>query len=114
MHLEDHLRADQRLDARRLRRLPEARGAGDAVRVDERDGGEIERRRAIDEIFRQRRPVQERERRGDAQFSVGPRLPGAGGRPRPAGGGGGGGAWPPPPPSPWPAAGLWAGRPPPP
>ena len=39
MHLEDHLRADQRLDARRLRRLPEARGAGDAVRVDERDGG---------------------------------------------------------------------------
>ena len=66
--VERQLRADDRPQASRPRRLVEAGRTRDAVTVDERDRGVAKLRRALDEVFGQGRTAQERERGDGVQL----------------------------------------------
>jgi hypothetical protein len=71
---EGHLRSDESFDSRLLRRLVEPGRSVDSVRVDECDRGKPAVARLLDEIFGERRAVQEREGRRGSQLGVGVRL----------------------------------------
>ena len=64
------LRADDRLEARLLRGEMEARRAVDAVAIEQRDRGIVERRGALDERFGQRRAVEKGKRGRGVEFDV--------------------------------------------
>ena len=64
------LRADQRADAGGERGFMEARRAGDAVAIEQRDRRVAEHGRAIDEHFRQRRGAQKTEGGGSVKLDV--------------------------------------------
>ena len=68
--LEHRLGARDRLDARRLRGLVEARDAVHAAAVGHRHGGQPERRCPLRQRLRLARPLQERERRVRVQLAI--------------------------------------------
>ena len=67
---DGQLGADDGADAGGLRGLMEARRAVDAVAIEQRDRRIAERRRALDERFRQRRAAQERKGRRGMKLDV--------------------------------------------
>jgi hypothetical protein len=68
--LDGQLRSDDGVQASLLRGFMEARGAVDAISVEQRERWIAERRRALDERFGQRGALKKAEGRRDVEFDV--------------------------------------------